>query len=163
MMWRSGRLVAAFLGALLLAAPLAGEAQAGRKPTVSARINGKQLKASGRRAFASYGDLILLISGTNPKRPAVRTIAFGCAPVDLAAVTFPYTCAGGGTYQEVRTRPTSARGWGTVHGLHVTIEEFSGTRIRGTFSGTFESGNQNGTQPLPPIAVENGTFNVPMR
>jgi hypothetical protein len=161
---RNSRVVAVVLAACLVTGGLAREAEAGEKPVVSARIGGKRFKSTSRRlTFGQQGNLILLLFGSKAGRH-VRSLGFGCVPIDLAAVALPFACDGNGTYQDVRAgRRPSAKGWGTVSGLRVTIEGYDGSRIRGTFSGIFDFGNENGTTPLAPIAVEDGRFDVPLR
>ena len=163
MSW-STRIVAIGVGACLVAGGLPSDAAAGKRSMVSARINGKRFKSTSRRlTFGTYGDFILLVVGSKAGR-SVRSLGVGCVPVDLATAALPLTCTGNGTYQEVRIgRRPSAKAWGTVNGLQVTIESFDGARARGTFSGTFDFGNENGASPLGPIPVEDGRFDVKLR
>ncbi len=161
--WRT-RIAVIGLVAMVFAPAAVPPAAAGARSFVSARIDGKRFKSTSKRlTFGTHGDLILLVFGSKPGR-LVRSLGIGCVPVDLATVTLPFTCEGNGNYQQVRIgRRPSAKGWGTVRGLRVTIEGFDGARVRGTFAGTFEFGNENGTTPLGPITVEDGRFDVPLR
>jgi hypothetical protein len=155
--------------AVLTAAALAvgippGEAEAKRKrSTISARLGGKRFKAAGRRVTSSYGNLIFLVGGGAQKGKTARALAVTCVPIDLAAVTLPYECpgGGGGNYQETTIkRPPVVRASGTLHGLRVIIDFYDGVRVRGTFSGTFDIESVSGAPPRGPIAVEDGKFDV---
>ena len=93
----------------------------------------------------------------------MRTLVAACVPIDLATITVPYVRASGagGNYQEVRFKRTpSAKGWGSVHGLQMTIDYWDGVRLKGHFAGTFEFGNENGAKALGPLPVDEGRFAV---
>jgi hypothetical protein len=165
---RSARLVGLVLASCLVTGGLAREARAAKGGSfVSARIGGKRFRStSPRLTFGQYGNLTLLLFGSTAGRAArrVRSVGFGCVPIDLTAVTLPFTCDGNGNYQDVRIgRRASAKAWGTISGLRVTIEGYDGGRIRGVFSGAFDFGNENGATPLPPITVEEGRFDLKLR
>jgi hypothetical protein len=164
MSW-SARIATIGLVSCLATGGLIRQADAGTGSIVSARIDGKRFKSTSRRlTFGQYGSFSLLVFGSKRVGRSVRSMGFGCVPIDLATATLPLTCNGNGNYQDVHAghRP-SAKGWGTVGGLRVTIEGFDGSRVRGTFSGTFDFGNENGTRALAPIAVEDGRFDVKLR
>ena len=54
------------------------------------------------------------------------------------------------------SRRASAKVWATGGGLEITVESFDGSRIKGTFSGAFETP----AQPGGPAAVKSGKFNL---
>ena len=161
---RRGMSRRALVSTIVLAIALAvAPAHAGKKSVVSARIGGKKLAGSGRLAFASYNAPILIVSGTVRRGRTVRTIALGCILLP-PPTQFPYQCDGNSNYQEVVTkRPPVVKGWGTVHGMHLTIERFDATRVVGSFAGAYDFGNANNGQSLAPISVEGGRFDVAFR
>jgi hypothetical protein len=149
--------------AVLLAGLPGGPAWAKRKgPKVfSARINGRQLVAHGRRTFGTYDGSIFLFAGSKAAglNGTNRAAAFACIAIGLDTAAFPLTLACGGNYQEVRAKGPTVNAWSSVSGLQVTIESFDGTHATGTFAGTLELTTGN-AGPLAPAAVENGRFSV---
>jgi hypothetical protein len=135
----------AALAALLVGGPI-GTAWAGKKPTVSATIDGKHVRWRGRLVILTYG----LDSGLNviaTKVRARKTIGVGCG-VLLAGQQLPVTldnCSG--LYQ---TGGINAAEWFTPNTMQVTITAFDGVTIQGSFSGALAALPGHGT----------GTINV---
>jgi hypothetical protein len=144
---------------LLLAVwTLGGEATAAGKPPFSAQINGRVFRATARNAQAVFVvDVVELVAHTQ-RGHFSRAVAFACPALNLATATLPVTLSScNGTYQEVKvSRHPSVKVWATGDGLEITVESFDGSRIKGTFSGTFETPGQ----PGGPAAVRNGKFNL---
>jgi hypothetical protein len=162
MMLRSERITTAALAIALLGGPLVDEAAAGKKPRLSARINGHAVRAGGRRLDAVYvGMTVLTISGSTRNVRFNRAVAFACVAFGLAPTTSPVTLTTcNGLYQETRTGlHPSVKIWTTDTGLQVTIESFDGVHARGTFSGAFEF---SPTGDAPAVIV-NGRFSVVVR
>lgn len=129
-------MAAVALATLTLGAPPPSQAK-GKKRIVTATVNGKHVKWSGRLLLFNYGESGLIIVGTKPG--AKKTIGIGC-PILLDMQTYPVTfdsnCSG--QYAEDRqkrywfnTGVTSLQG-----PFSVTFDSFDGTVIQGHFSGT---------------------------
>ena len=160
------------LCAALVTGGLPGEALAGKKAFIKARINGKGFKVKhnpnkAKVATASTNGLGgFIINGTTAtagrRGGTLREVTLACGFPDLSpASTFPVTasCGGGYTDTKVSLGGTTIRGWGTDDQIQVTITAFDGTRLTGTWGGQFEEAGD--TNPGdPPAVVENGKFSL---
>ena len=150
--------LAAFAFATLTAgAPVASQAK-GKKRVVTATVNGKHVKWSGRLLSFNYGESGLIIIGTTPG--AKKTVGIGC-PVLLDMQTYPVTfdsnCSG--QYAENRQkRYWFNTGVTSIQGpFQVTFDSFDGTVIQGSFSGTLPAL----IGATSPVTID-GTFSGPL-
>jgi len=122
------------LTTLTVGVPVASEAKGGKR-IVTATVNGKRVKWSGRLLSFTQGDSGLIIVGT--KARASKTIGIGC-PILLGASTYPLTldtyCSG--QYAERAGKRYWFNPGVSGEPFSVTVESFDGTVVAGRFSGT---------------------------
>lgn len=172
MMVRKHWLLGVVVGMALVAGPFGGDAFAGKKAFIKARINGKAFKArhiptKAQVATASTNGLGgFIFSGTKTavgrRGATVKNLTLACGFPGLSpSSTFPVSAPCGGGYVETKTTlsGTTVRGWTTDDQIQVTITSFDGSRLTGTWSGQFEQIGE--TNPGdPPATVEKGKFAV---
>jgi hypothetical protein len=150
--------VAAIVVALVGVAP--AEPAFAKKNKIIGTVNGRKLKAKGRRALVTYSDNGTIILASKGRR-FLRTLGFGCAINPLRQATFPLTpppevCTGNYTETRVRGANVTIDGWLKTTGVNVTFDTFDGRRLTGSFSGVLDAVPPNGALPA---AIE-GTFSV---
>lgn len=160
MISRLGRCaVVAVTAAVLVAVVPAGTAFA-KKNSITSTVNGKKLKAKGRRALLSYNDNGTTIIASKGRR-LIRTLGVGCAINPLRETTFPLTpppefCSANYTETRVKGANVTISGWLAPQGANVTFDTFDGRRLTGRFSVVLDAVTPNGA---PPATIE-GTFDL---
>lgn len=137
--WMMAVALGAALGADLPADEVAAKRR--KKESLSARIDGKLLKASGKHYTDSFTAGIALVQGDTPLRlgKVVRAIAVGCG-IDLATSALPVTpvfpvlCTMGYATFSFKGGQGVTKQWAETNvagGVEVTFESFDGTcRVR---------------------------------
>lgn len=141
------------LAGLLVGLPAATPAAA-KKRTISATVNGKHYRWSGRLVQVTYGPSGLIAVAT--KIGGTKTIGFGCA-IDFAFFPAPTTRTDCNANFLTR-RGTHLSAWLAPNGVRVAFDTFDGKTVRGNFSGTLAPAPGNGSGPR---TVE-GTFRAPV-
>jgi hypothetical protein len=138
-----------------------GEAAAGKGDRITATINGRHVRLRRAQVCDGYTTAgVSIAAGQKPHRlgQTLRSIALACA-VDITTAALPLSpefCSIG--YAEIKFRPgVPVKQWGGASAdVHVTLEEFDGTHLEGTFSGTLQP--EAGT--TTPATVTNGRFSL---
>jgi hypothetical protein len=154
--------IALALGGAVFTGTLVDDALARRrKARLVASVDGKRFKGWKRAIQGTYSTVSFSAGGsTRPKRGISRTLVVDCAGVNVAAVPLPVTptpdrCTG--IYTELNIRTGDFKAWSSP-GMAVTVSAFDGSRLVGTFSGVIQPADPADA----PLAVENGTFNLPV-
>jgi hypothetical protein len=158
--WR----IACVLGIALSLAAV--DANAGRKESIKARVNGKRFKGNLKPAILGARDASLdtltlngLYQHISPGRGTVKTLTI-IALVDLDTAVLPVTVpALSTTYSQATVTgfvPSGFDIW-SGEGVSVTIQSFDGTRVTGTFEGTIPPSAGDASAPA---VVEKGKFKI---
>ena len=154
-------ILAPTLAVALVTGFAATEAAAGKGDKILATVNGHRVRL--RRALVCDGYTPAVVSMVGAQKPhrlgqTVRSLAVACA-IDITTSAFPVSpefCAIG--YAEIKVKPgVPVKQWGGSNpDVQVTLEQFDGTVLVGTFSGPLQP--VSGT--TDPATVTNGRFSL---